>query len=212
MTPHSIACSPRSITFSAPSDLLDADAIKKAIATSAAAAGVTYSGADLDGDDVGTDDIARPTPGGHTGVPQYPIAVASSNAGSYVNGSTIVFSGTYGGAAATSTATVVGTDGNATFKGDKPLDTVSSIHVAAQANTSGEWTFGFDDIGARRKNGMFEPYRMIRNDTTPGVISLVYLGGFADLLPVTMYENVFPTWQQLVRSTTTITGKFTLFE
>lgn len=185
--------------------ILDADAIKKAIATSAAAAGVTYSGADLDGDDVGTDDIARPTPNGHTNCPQYPIAVASSNAGSYVNGSTIVFTGTYGGVGATSTATVVGTDGNATFKGDKPLDTVSSIHVAAQANTGGEWTFGFDDIGAWLEKGIEVPAAAIIG-LGSGVVSLLDPDGNADLLPIYLDSYRPVKAHHIVRSTTTATG------
>ncbi len=166
MQTGSISVSPRVLPLTA-SSVLNATAIKTSVAT--AAAGAIYSGAALNGGDV-IDNIAYPTPSGLTGVAQYPIAVAASNAGSYVNGSTIVFSGTYGGVAATSTATVVGTDGNATFVGNNPLDTVSSITVAAQVNTSGAWTFGFNDVACKTRNGNVEPFRMLRPTSTGNVV------------------------------------------
>lgn len=167
MQTGSISPSPRILPLTA-STVLNATAIKTSIAT--AATGVIYSGAALNGGDVGADNIARPTPSGLTGVAQYPIAVASASAGSYVANSTIVFSGTYGGVAATSTATVTGTGGNATFVGDKPLDTVSAITVAAQTNASGAWTFGFNDIACKTVGGNVEPYRVIRPTSTGNLV------------------------------------------
>lgn len=118
--------------------LLDVDGIKTSIATAASIQ--TYSGVALNGTLAGY--------GGHADLCSYPTASASSNAGSYVNGSTVQFVGTYNGVATTRTATVVGTDGNATFVADGPLDigSVTSIVVAAQVNTSGAWTFGYTGV------------------------------------------------------------------
>ena len=149
--------SPRAITVTIAA-LLDADGIKTTIAT--VASDVTYTGADLNGA-YANPGPAIPAPGGHDDVPQYPLAVASSNAGSYTAGSEITFVGTYGGATVTRTATVVGTDGGATFIADGPLDTVVSITVEAQANTGGAWTFGFTDVGAWSEGGFLNPPRAL---------------------------------------------------
>lgn len=123
----------------ATADLADADAIKTSIATAATAQ--SYSGVALNGA-AASAGVAAPV----HGFASYPTATASSSSGSYVNGSLVVFTGTYRGQPATSTATVVGANGNATFTGNAPLDTVTSIAVGAQVNTSGAWTFGFTDL------------------------------------------------------------------
>lgn len=206
MTASQLRSSRRSITIATVANILDADAIKTSIATVAAA--VTYSGADLNGAAVDASHIAYPNPDGHTDVPQYPIAVASSSAGSYVDGSLITFTGTYGGEAATSVATVVGTDGNATFKGASPLDSVSSVSAEAQANTSGAFTFGFDDIGAWRENGEIHAAREIIGGSTAGNISVLDEDGHADVFGIVESQAVPLEIHHLVRATTTAT--FTL--
>lgn len=166
MNTGSISPSPRILPLTA-STVLNATAIKTSIATSAS--GAIYSGAALNGGDV-TAGVASPTPSGLTGVAQYPIAVATSKAGSYVANSTIVFDGTYNGKAATSTATVVGTGGGATFVGDKPLDTVTGITVAAQADTAGAWTFGFNDIACKTRGDNIEPFRVLRPTSSGNLV------------------------------------------
>ena len=134
-------------------EIADPDAIKTSIATVAAA--VSYTGVALNGADANPGP-ATPTPS-HTDnvvtdVPQYPTATASSSAGSYVDGSEVVFTGTYGGAAKSRTATVVGTDGNATFVADGPLDTVSTVAVDAQADT--DHGQADSDAGAQEAHGV----------------------------------------------------------
>lgn len=166
MQTGSISPSSRVLPLTA-SSVLAATGIKTAIATAASIA--TYTGAAINGTTV-TANVATPSPSGLSGVAQYPIAVASSSAGSYVAGSTIVFTGTRNGAVATSTATVVGTGGNATFVGDNPLDTCDTIVVAAQANTSGQWTFGWNDIACKVRGGSLEPFRVLRPTSTGNVV------------------------------------------
>lgn len=149
------------------STVLDSDAIKASIATSVSA--VTYSGAALDGVTV-TAGVSTPAPSGLVGVGQYPVAAASSSAGSYVVNSVIVFTGTRDGKAATSTATVSSANGNLTYVGDSPLDTVTSVTIGAQANTSGAWSLGYNDISCPRRGGCDEPFRMLRPTSTGNVV------------------------------------------
>lgn len=161
-----VAVSPVILPLTA-STVLDADAIKTSVATVAAI--TTYSGAALNGAAV-TAGVATPAPSGLVGVSQHPIAVASSNAGSYVVNSTVVFTGTRDGRPATSTATVTSADGALTYVGASPLDTVTSITIGAQVNTSGAWTFGFNDIVCPRRGGCDEPFRMLRPTSTGNVV------------------------------------------
>lgn len=166
MQTGSISISPRLLPLVA-STVLDADAIKTSIATSAS--GAIYAGAALNGATASAG-IATPAPSGLTGVAQYPIAVASSSAGSYTASSTIQFSGTFSGESVTRTATVVGANGNATFVADGPLDTCTGITVAAQHDTSGAWTFGWNDIACKVINGQTQPYRVLRPLATGNVV------------------------------------------
>lgn len=174
----STSSSHRSLSLTA-STVLDADAIKTTIATAATVA--TYSGAALNGASVGTDHIARPAPSGLADVAQYPIAVASSSAGSYLDKSTIVFTGLYGGLPVTRTATVSGTGGNATFVADGPMDSCSSVVVAAQANTSGAWTFGWNDIACPEGDGLVLPFRELVA-TSSGNVMITCGDGHTDTL------------------------------
>jgi hypothetical protein len=180
-------------------NILDADAIKTSIATSTSAA--SYTGAALNGDDANPGP-ATPTPDGHTGVPQYPVAVGAG-AGAFVDGSAVTFTGTYGGETTVRTATVVGANGG-TFIADGPLDTCDTVDVEEQADTDGTWTFGFTDIGVWKEHNEFNPCRQIRADAA-GVVSVVYEGGYADLLPFTtgQVQQVGPN--RIVQATTTAT-------
>lgn len=202
---HDQYTSPRPITITT-ANILDAAAIKTSIATVAAI--TTYTGAALNGADANPGP-AYPTPDGHTDVPQYPLAVAAANAGSYVNGSTIVFTGLYGGKSTQRTATVVGTDGSATFIADGPLDSVISITIGAQVNTGGSWTFGFTDIGAWCEYAELNPCRAVRaNDA--GVIASVDDAGHTDLTPFTAGQFMAIAPSRIVASTTTVLV-FTLY-
>jgi hypothetical protein len=172
----STSSSHRSVSLTR-STVLDADAIKTSVATSDAVA--SYSGTDLDGADVGADNIARPTPSGHTGVAQYPIAASAAHTGSYVVASAITFTGTYGGVSAVRTATVGSADGNETLIADGPLDTVSQIDVAAQADALGAWTFGFDDVACKGPDSCVLPFRELA-PTSTGAVKITCGGGDVD--------------------------------
>lgn len=177
------------------SSVLDATAIKTSIATAATAQ--SYTGAALNGSDVGSDHIARPAPSGHEHVAQYPIAVASNSAGSYVADSLITFTGTYGGVAVVRTATVVGTDGNATFIANGPLDTCSQIDVAAQADTSGAFTFGWDDIACPGPDSIVTPFRQLVATST-GAVRITCGDGHPDTIG-SLTATSLPLWQEVRR-------------
>lgn len=213
MLPHQLQSSPRSITVDT-AGLLHVGAIVATEATQAVA--VTYVGALLTGDHVlGAPQVAWPRPGaagvvfpaGHQGLNQYPIARAGASAGSYVNGSTLTFVGMYGGLAATSVATVVGTDGAADFIGNSPLDRVTSVIVQAQVNGAGSWTLGFTDLACRDSK---QPFRALRVNAA-GNVNVAYEGGFDDLIPFLAGEIQFIEPFR-VRQATTTAASFTIYE
>jgi hypothetical protein len=199
--------SPDAVTFTA-ANIPQLNGIKTSIATAASVA--TYTGAALNGAS------ATPLPDSKTGFAQWPAATASSSAGSYVDGSTIVFTGTYHGAAVTRTATVVGTGGNATFIADGPVDgAITSIVVAAQTNTSGAWTFGFVDLECPVTSigdGKFKrrPWTKARGSTAAN-IGFYRKSGAADYLPCIAGESHSVEISRLKTSTTTVT-LVTLYE
>ncbi len=197
--------SPRPITLLV-SEIADADAIKTTIATSSSAA--SYSGADLDGADANPGP-AYPTPTNTgqvvTDVPQYPTATAASHASSYVDGSEVTFTGTYGGAAKTRTATVVGTDGNATFVADGPLDSCSQVDVEAQADALGAWTFGWTDIGSWNDAGVDAPPRAVRGSGADGFVKVGDTDGNTNLTPFIDGETQYIAPHRIYASGTTVT-------
>lgn len=135
----------RGMTFTTAGELADVDAIKTSIATAASVQTyTTFNGTSTVG-------VTQPR------IVSWPSVTASSSAGSYVNGSTVSVTGTYGGESVTRTVTIVGTDGNATFIGDGPLDvgSVTSIVVAAQVNTSGAFQFGWSGVGPKKNKIWF---------------------------------------------------------
>lgn len=189
--------SPRTFTVA---NIADPDSIKASIATAATAQ--SYSGAALNGAS------KKPLPDSKTGFAQWPTATASNSAGSYVNGSKIVFTSTYKGYPVVRTATVVGANGNATFVADGPVDgDVTLIAVGAQANAAGAWTFGFADLEcpSRSSDKVLEPWRHARG-TGAGNIGVVNLDGSAEVLPCLDGEHHSTEIYRLKTSTTTVTS------
>lgn len=189
-------------------DLVAATAIKTSIATVAAI--TTYSGAALNGAAV-TANVAAPA----HGFAAYPTATATNSPGSYVNNSTIQFVGTYRGEAVTRTATCTSTAGNGTFTADGPVDTVTSITVAAQTNTSGAWTFGFIDMVATSRS-LSSPRKMFKKlvGAATGNIVVGYgvgSGAVTDTIPTTagqVHEDCTPDRIASASTTAGFTGYF----
>lgn len=170
----------RSFTIAAAS-LADADGIKTSVATSTDA--VEYTGADLDGALV-VGEVAYPTLGSKSGFASYPSVTSSSQSGAYEPGSKVVFTGTYRGEEATSTATLTEGDGDETQLGDKPLDTVTAISVEAQADTDGAFTFGFSDlVVGYDSTGRRKSWSVMAN--TAGNVHLGYSDGSDDTISAT---------------------------
>jgi hypothetical protein len=199
--------SPNVVTFTA-ANVPQLNGIKTSIATAATVQ--TYTGAALNGAS------ATPLPDSKTGYAQWPAATATSSAGAYANGSTIVFTGTYHGATVMRTATVSGTGGNATFIADGPVDgAITSIVVGAQASTAGAWTFGFVDlecpvIGIGDGKFKKRPWRRCRGSTAAN-IGFVRNDGTADYVPCIAGEQHPFEMVRLKTSTTTVT-LVTLYE
>jgi hypothetical protein len=169
----------RSLSFTA-STVLAATAILTSTATAITAQ--TYTGATLNGTTVdGTTHIATPAPSSKTKVAQYPIAVAANHAGSYVVGSKIKFYGKYGGVDVIRTATVVGTDGNATFVADGPLNSCSKVTIEAQTDALGAWTLGWNDIACPCPTGDLQPFRKLIA-TSSGDLMVQFGDGSTDTL------------------------------
>ena len=193
--------SPDVVTFTA-ANIPQLNGIKTTIATAASVA--TYTGAALNGAST------TPLPDSKTGFAQWPAATATSSAGSYVDASTVVFTGTYHGVAVTRTATVVGTGGNATFIADGPVDgAITSIVVGAQVNTSGAWTFGFVDLECPVRSigdDKFRrlPWQRVRGSTAAN-IGFVRNSGVADYVPCIAGEQHPMEITRLKTSTTTVT-------
>ena len=163
----------RSLTFAEAAELADADGIKESIATATSAA--TYSGVDLDGTStvgvVGSQTFER--------LASWPTVSASSAAGAYTDESAVTFTGTWGGEIVTRTATIAGTDGNATFTADGPLDlgSVTSISVEAHADTDGAFTFGWSGVGPRKGRSWI---LIAREDVDAGELDVEFSNGQQD--------------------------------
>ncbi len=216
MLPHQLQSSPRAITFDAPAELLTATAIKLGLATNNVA--VHYAGADLNGT-MAAAGVVTPAPNGHTGVAQYPLLTTAAHAAAYVLGSRWVFTGTYGGKAATSTCTIGNADGGETLVGDHPLDFITAIDGEAQQDAHGTVTFGLTDLAMRGESGTGaqRPFRAIRANAA-GNIGLWYMGdstahdGHYDLAPFTAGETQTVEPFRIVESTTTVAAGFTVYE
>jgi hypothetical protein len=182
-----------------------ANSIKTSIAT--ATADINYTGATLNGAN------KTPTPDGKSGWSQWPTATASNSAGVFTAGSIIRFTSTYKGVVVVRSATVVGTDGNATFVADGPVDgPVTNIFVPAQTTTGGTWTFGFADLECVRRSydAQQEPFREVRGGTAAN-IGFYRANGEADILPCTVGEH-HRTLINRIRTSTTTSTPITLYE
>ena len=190
----------RSMSFST---LLDADGIKTSLATTTAP--ITYTGAALNGAYV-TTGVATPAPNGHTDVDQYPMIALSSAAGAYVDGSIVQFVGTYQGAAVTRSATIVGTDGNASFVADGPMRTVTSILQPGQATTGGACTWGFTDLVMTIIDGIKYPFTFLRA-TGAGNIRVSHVGGYLETMAFAAAEQAEPLrLERIIQTLTTVSG------
>jgi hypothetical protein len=174
--------------------LNDIDAIKTSIAT--VAAPVTYSPA-YNGV-IGTINSM---------IPARTLTVTSAaNPGSYVAGSTITITGTdAAGRVLVEVFTHVGTGGGETLVGTKGFETVTSILVAAQADTSGAWSFGVRDVLCDVK-----PYMIRANGA--GDLKVSFDDGSTDTIPAMAAKEyiTFAPTKVFGDSGTTITG-LTLF-
>ena len=180
--------------------------IKTSIATATTAA--TYTTSALNGSLV-TSNIATAKPSTFAGLAQYPTVTATNSVGSYTLNSTVVFVGTYGGTAYRRTATITSTAGNGTFAADGPLDAVTSIEVAAQANTSGAFTFGFGNVAPRAINGKVQPIKRIRA-VAAGTIIVMDGSAVSQTLTFTLGQDDWISPQQIL-ATGTATS-FTVYE
>jgi hypothetical protein len=170
---------------------IDADGIKTSIATVAAI--TTYSGAALNGAMV-VSNVAYPRFNSKLGIASYPTVTSAAQASGYTAGSTVVFTGTLNGVAATSTATLAQANGNETQFGDSPLDSVTSITIGAQPGTAGSFTFGFNGlVPAKDALGRFKEWRVMA--ATAGNVRLGFSDGSNDTIafPATVLMDAVVT-------------------
>lgn len=170
---------------------VDDDGIKTSIATVAAI--TTYTTSALNGAMVSSN-VAYSRFNSKLSVASYPIVTSAANGGSYVAGSTIVFTGTYSGSAVTRTATVVATGGGEVLFADGPMDSVTSITIGAQVNTSGSFKFGFSGlVPVTDSLGRLKPWRVMA--ATAGNVKLGFSDGSADTIafPATVLMDAIAT-------------------
>jgi hypothetical protein len=185
--------------------LVDADAIKTSIATSLTA--VAYSGAQLNGASA-SEGTATPA----HGMAAYPTAALSSQTGAYTNGSTITWTGSYRGKTVTRTGTITNANGGQTVTGDGPLETCTSVTVAAQAATNGLLEFGWNDAVPPGVLTPQLPLSTNQNDlrtwlkivaTSTGNIRVGYAGGREDTVPMVAGQELNSAVTRIYASSTT---------
>lgn len=128
----------RTVTFSS-GVLLDADGIKTSFATAATPTTVTvasFNGAEISA-----------TTGAFTKLPRTVTIGRSNSVGSYTT-TPIVITGKRGGAEVTESLTPANANGNDTLAGTQIFDSISSIAIPAQVDTSGAFVIGVRDICA----------------------------------------------------------------
>lgn len=184
----------RSMTFTTAAQLFDVDGIKTSIATALTAQTyTTFNGTNTVG-------------GSFARLASYPTVLAAVAAGAYTASSTVVFTGTYGGAVVTRTATIVGTDGNATaFIADGPLDigSITSIVVAAQADTDGFLSFGWTGLAPRKDKA----WTCVAREA--GTLYVAYPGGETDDVPLPIHGEHYAYVSRILAATTI---DFTVYE
>ena len=158
----------------------DADGIKESVATSDEAA--SYTGVALDGTNTAGTLVSAAVA---TGLASYPTFSSTSAASSYVNASTVTFTGTYQGQAVQRVAVLTGTDGNETevlADGPMDIDSISQIDVEAQADANGAFTFGWKHL--LPATGLW--FMVAR---AAGNVHLTFQDGTIDTLPMAQYEQ-----------------------
>jgi len=194
----------RAMSFTT-SQTADADGIKTSIATSTSAA--NYSGAALNGAMV-TSNVAYPRFNSKLDVASYPTVTASNTVGAFVAASAVVFTGTYSGEAVTRTATLTSANGNETQFADGPMDSVTSIAVAAQADTDGTFTFGFSGLVPTKNNvGQLKRWNFMA--ATSGNVVVGFSDGTSDTIAA-VAGIVYPVAITRLYTTTAVT--VTVFE
>lgn len=121
-------------------------------------------------------------------LPRLVTATSASHAASYVDASVITITGTaFDDSAQTDTLTVAGTGGGATLTSTKYFKTVTSIAVAAQADTGGAWTFGLSDtlcvLGRQIRAGTAGNLTMKFEDGTSDTVAGMVAGERLDIGP-----------------------------
>lgn len=191
-----------------PASLVSANGLKTSVATAASAQ--SYSGAALNGSMVSSNvGACKLGEGSYSGLAGYPAVTASNSVGSYVNNSTVVFTGSYGGQTVTRTATITNTAGNGTFITDGPLDTVTQIDVQAQANTAGAFTFGWSGVAPTKPLGSgsrMRTWKVVCN--VAGNLHCV-AGGNADTVPLAAQQEYQASPSRIYADSTV---EFTLYE
>lgn len=158
-------------TFSA---IADPDGIKTSIAT--AITPQIYEGGALNGALAAAQPIARTV-----------SVTSSAAAGAYVADSPVTFTGTNElGQLATETLRLTAANGGETIAGEQPFRTVTKIEVAAQADTDGALTFGFQDLATSDDRAAILGFRA----GAQGSVDVVYRDGSADSIPMLEGERL----------------------
>lgn len=185
----------KTVSYSAA--LASANAIKTSIAT--VAAPVTYSGGGLNGA-IGAAANA---------LPRTITVTAAAHAASYVAGSTITITGTDSqGTVQSEVLTLVGTDGTETLVTTHGFRTVTSVAIAAQADTLGAFTVGVRDVVF----GPDKPFAI--RATAAGDLKLGYAGGtVTDTIPALAAKETVQVSPDKIYgdSSTTVVGMTVFF-
>jgi hypothetical protein len=206
MRPDSLQSSPRTITFVA-ATLVDLDAVKTSVAT--AATPITYSGAGFNGA-LGAGPITLDPP-------RYISVTNTSAVGTYKYGASypIVITGTRCGVAVTESLLLTTANGNETIVGDQPFDTLVSIAIPAQNDTSGAWTFGVHGLACRATGGespQIHPYRRIKANVSGGNAKIGFGGSYTDILPLVVGSVEEVLVSRVYGTSDTTVGGLTVYE
>lgn len=133
------SCVPNRWFTRAQAALFAANGLKTTFATTAGVQ--NFNGAALNG-------AEGPLLAGGLGPARTVSVSTAAVAAAYTVGSTVIFTGTFGGKVQTETLTLTQAGGGETLFGMKPFDTISSVVVGAQPNGTGSMTFGVGDVVA----------------------------------------------------------------
>lgn len=158
----------RTVTLTA-AEMEDTDGVRASLATSVGT--ITMLPADFVSANMDT------TTGAFLKLPRSVTITLSSSAGSYTTDD-IVITGKRGTSTVTETLTPTTANGGETLRGTQIFDSITSIAIPAQVNTSGAWTVGFQDVAA--PVGM--QFVGIRMNAASGTLNLGY-GSLTDAVP-----------------------------